>query len=157
MMFADIILPLALERNYTFGIPLELQDKIKVGCRVEVQFGKRKIYSGIVKRIHSDKPEFYQVKPVRSLLDEEPIVTETQLKFWEWMASYYMCTEGDVMNAALPAHLKLVSETFVVLNDDAEIDAQPLSDDEYLLIEALDIKRSRKKVEESNISDSEIV
>ena len=124
---------------------------------MEVQFGKRKIYSGIVKRIHSDKPEFYQVKPVRSLLDEEPIVTETQLKFWEWMASYYMCTEGDVMNAALPAHLKLVSETFVVLNDDAEIDAQPLSDDEYLLIEALDIKRSRKKVEESNISDSEIV
>jgi primosomal protein N' len=85
---------------------------------------------GIVKKIHTDKPEFYQVKPVRSLLDKEPIVTETQLKFWEWMASYYMCTEGDVMNAALPAHLKLVSETFVVLNDDVEIDMQSLSDDE---------------------------
>jgi primosomal protein N' (replication factor Y) len=157
MMFADIILPLALERNYTFGIPLELQDSIKVGCRVEVQFGKRKMYSGIVKKIHTDKPEFYQVKPVRSLLDEEPIVTETQLKYWEWMASYYMCTEGDVMNAALPAHLKLVSETFVILNEDVEIDTQALSDDEYLLIEALDMKRSSKKVDEAAQSNDDIV
>ncbi len=144
MLFADIILPLALERNYTFGIPADLHHKIKVGCRVEVQFGKRKIYSGIVKKIHADKPEFYQVKPVRSLLDDEPIVTETQLKFWEWLAAYYMCTEGEVMNAALPSHLKLVSETFVVLNDDIEIDAQALTDDEYLLVEALEIKRSKK-------------
>ena len=151
MLFADIILPLSLERNYTFGIPLELHDKVKVGCRVEVQFGKRKIYSGIIKKIHSDKPEFYQVKPVRHLLDEEPIVTETQLKFWEWLASYYMCTEGEVMNAALPAHLKLVSETFVVMNEDIEMDNQTLSDDEYLLMEALEIKRSKKKGEKDSM------
>jgi primosomal protein N' (replication factor Y) len=144
LLFADIILPLAIERNYTFGIPVELHEKVKVGCRVEVQFGKRKIYSGIVKTIHSNKPEYYQVKPIRALLDEEPIVTSTQLKFWEWMASYYMCTEGEVMNAALPSHLKLVSETYVVLNEDIEIDAQSLSDDEYLLIEALEVKRSKK-------------
>ncbi len=147
MLFADIILPLSLERNYTFGIPIELHDKVKVGCRVEVQFGKRKVYSGIVKKIHAIKPEYYQVKPIRNLLDIEPIVTETQLKFWEWMASYYMCTEGEVMNAALPSHLKLVSETFIVLNEDIEIDAQTLSDDEYLLIEALEIKRSKKGAE----------
>jgi len=144
MMFADVLLPLALERNYTFGVPIELQEKLKVGCRVEVQFGKRKIYSGLVKRIHHQKPEYYEVKPIRGLLDDEPIVTETQLKFWEWMASYYMCTEGEVMNAALPSHLKLVSETFVVLNEDVEIDAHALSDDEYLLIEALEVKRSKK-------------
>ena len=143
-MFADVLLPLALERNYTFGVPIELQEKLKVGCRVEVQFGKRKIYSGLVKRIHHQKPEYYEVKPIRGLLDDEPIVTETQLKFWEWMASYYMCTEGEVMNAALPSHLKLVSETFVVLNEDVEIDAHALSDDEYLLIEALEVKRSKK-------------
>ena len=147
MLFADIILPLSLERNYTFGIPIELHDKVKVGCRVEVQFGKRKVYSGIVKKIHANKPEYYQVKPIRNVLDIEPIVTETQLKFWEWMASYYMCTEGEVMNAALPSHLKLVSETFIVLNEDIEIDAQSLSDDEFLLIEALEIKRSKKGVE----------
>ncbi len=143
-MYADIILPLSLERNYTFGIPIELQGKVKIGCRVEVQFGKRKIYSGLVKNIHANKPEFYEVKPIRTLLDEEPVVTQTQLKFWEWMASYYMCTEGDVMNAALPSHLKLVSETYIVLNEDIEIDARELSDDEYLLIEALEVKRGKK-------------
>lgn len=145
MLFADIILPLALERNYTFGVPIELQDKVKVGCRVEVQFGKRKLYSGIVKKLHSNKPEFYQVKPIRTILDEEPIVTETQLKFWEWMASYYLCTEGDVMNAALPSHLKLVSETHVVLNEDVEIDMNNLNDDEYILIEALQINQAKIK------------
>ena len=137
MLFADVILPLALERNYTFGIPIEFQEIIKVGCRVEVQFGKRKIYSGIVKKLHSNKPDYYEVKPVRTILDKEPIVTQAQLNFWEWLSSYYMCTEGEVMNAALPSHLKLVSETFIVLNQDAEIDSNNLSDDEYLVIEAL--------------------
>lgn len=144
MMFADVILPLALERNYTFGIPVELQDKVKQGCRVEVQFGKRKIYSGIVKTIHAVKPEYYEVKPIRNLLDEEPIVTSAQLKFWEWMASYYMCTEGEVMNAALPSHLKLVSETYIVLNEDIEIDSLSLSDDEFMVVEALQVKRAGK-------------
>jgi primosomal protein N' (replication factor Y) len=143
MLFADIILPLALERNYTFGVPLELQNSIKVGCRVEVQFGKRKIYSGVVKKLHEQKPEFYEVKPIRALLDEEPVVTAMQLKFWEWMAGYYMCTEGEVMNAALPAHLKLESETHLVLRDDVSIDMQTLSDDEFLVIEALEVRRQK--------------
>lgn len=144
MQFADIILPLALERNYTFGIPLELQGKVQVGCRVEVQFGKRKIYSGIVKRIHDQKPDLYEVKPIRSLLDEEPVVTQSQLKFWEWIASYYVCTEGEVMNAALPAYLKLESETYVVLRDDVELDKTTLTDDEYLVLEALEVRRQKK-------------
>lgn len=144
MQFADIILPLALERNYTFGIPLELQGKVQVGCRVEVQFGKRKIYSGIVKRIHHEKPDLYEVKPVRSLLDETPVVTPAQIAFWEWMASYYVCTEGEVMNAALPAYLKLESETYVVLRDDVELDKSTLTDDEYLVVEALEVRRQKK-------------
>ena len=145
MLFADVILPLALERNYTFGIPVELQEKIKVGCRVEVQFGKRKVYSGIVKSIHANKPEIYAVKPIRSLLDENPVVTEMQLRFWHWMASYYACTEGEVMNAPLPAHLKLESETHIVLRDDAAIDMKGLSDDEYLVIEALELRRQQNE------------
>ena len=144
MQFADIILPLALERNYTFGIPLELQDKVKVGCRVEVQFGKRKIYSGIVKRIHNIKPDHYEVKPIRSLLDEQPVVTQAQLDFWEWMAAYYVCTEGEVMNAALPAYLKLESETYLILREDAVPDAATLTDDEYLVVEALEVRRQQK-------------
>ncbi|MBL7765849.1 MAG: hypothetical protein JNJ58_07145 [Chitinophagaceae bacterium] len=145
MKYADIILPLALERNYTFGVPVELQSLIQVGCRVEVQFGKRRIYSGLVKRLHDHKPEVYEVKPIRALLDTEPIVTEAQIKFWEWMASYYMCTEGEVMNAALPSYLKLVSETCVVLNDDVNIDELELSDEEYLVMQALELKRKKQE------------
>jgi primosomal protein N' (replication factor Y) len=123
-------LPLSIPQSYTFGVPLELQDDIKVGCRVEVQFGQRKIYSGLVKRLHNEKPDIY----------------EQQLKFWEWIASYYACAEGDVMNAALPSHLKLVSETCVVLNEDVSIDANELTDDEFLLLQALDIKRNQQDI-----------
>lgn len=144
MLFADVILPLAVERNYTFGVPLSMQDKIKIGCRVEVQFGKRKVYSGIVKTLHQNKPAVYEVKPIRTLLDDEPIVTEQQLKFWTWMASYYACTEGEVMNAALPSHLKLVSETYVVLNPDIDINAVEVSDDEYMVLQALEVRTQQK-------------
>lgn len=144
-LFADIILPLALERNYTYGVPIEMQDKIKIGQRVEVQLGKRKVYSGIVKRIHTEAPEVYAVKPIRYILDEEPIVTESQIKLWTWMAAYYMCTEGEVMNASLPANLKLESETFIALNEDVNIDEQELNDDEFLIVQALEVKRAKKK------------
>jgi primosomal protein N' (replication factor Y) len=147
MLFADVILPLAVERNYTFGVPVQMQDKIKIGCRVEVQFGKRKVYSGIVKTLHQNKPDVYEVKPIRTLLDDEPIVTEQQLKFWEWMASYYACTEGEVMNAALPSHLKLVSETYVVLNPDIDINSINVTDDEYLVLQALEIRQQQKEAE----------
>ncbi len=143
MKYADVILPLALPQSYTYGVPLSLQGLVQVGCRVEVQFGKRKVYSGIVKRLHDDKPQVYEVKPIRTLLDSTPVVTAQQLAFWSWMASYYACTEGEVMNAALPAHLKLESETMVVLNEDADPDVAGLSDDEFLLIQALQVKRER--------------
>ena len=145
MKYADIILPLALERNYTFGVPLEMQSSIQVGCRVEVQFGKRKVYSGIVKKLHNDKPGIYEVKPIRHLIDANPIVTQAQLTFWEWIASYYMCSEGEVMNAALPAHLKLVSETFVILNEEVDFNRDDVTDDEFLVLQALDIKRQKKE------------
>ena len=144
MLFADVILPLAVERNYTFGVPLSMQDKIKIGCRVEVQFGKRKVYSGIVKTLHQNKPDVYEVKPIRTLLDDEPIVTEQQLNFWTWMAAYYACTEGEVMNASLPSHLKLVSETFVVLNPDIDINIVDVSDDEYMVLQALEVRNQQK-------------
>jgi len=147
MLFADVILPLAVERNYTFGVPVQMQDKIKIGCRVEVQFGKRKVYSGIVKKLHANKPAVYEVKPIRTLLDEEPIATEQQLKLWEWMASYYACTEGEVMNAALPSHLKLVSETYVILNPDIDINTVDVTDDEYLVLQALEIRQQQKEEE----------
>jgi primosomal protein N' (replication factor Y) len=145
MKFVDVILPLSIPQVFTYGVPLEWQGIVQVGQRVEVPFGARKIYSGLVQRIHNQKPEAYSVKPIRQILDQEPIVSEKQLAFWQWMAQYYACPIGDVMNAALPAHLKLVSETCVVLNPDANIDPSTLSDDEYLVWEAL-----RMREEQSN-------
>jgi primosomal protein N' (replication factor Y) len=121
MKYADVILPLAVANTYTFGIPIELQTSIQIGCRVEVQFGKRKIYSGIVHRLHDHTPELYEVKPIRSLLDETPIVTTAQIQFWQWMATYYMCTLGEVMSAALPSFMKLESETYLVMNEDVYV------------------------------------
>jgi len=143
-MYAEILLPVPLKTSFTYGIPIEFQEEIKLGMRVEVSFGRNKIYSGIVKNIHNEKPDSYSVKPILSILDKFPIVTENQLKFWEWMAAYYMCSEGEVMNAALPAYLKLEGESILSLNVDAEIDDSQLSDDEFILIEALRSKASKK-------------
>lgn len=154
-MYADIILPLAIEKNYTYGIPVELQELVQIGSRVEVQFGAKRVYSGIVKSIHHNKPEIYQVKPIRGVLDAKPIVTPNQLKFWEWMASYYACTEGEVMNAALPSYLKLESETFVVLNEEISIDEAELSDDEFIVWQALEVRQEQLRKNQQQDSQGE--
>lgn len=111
--YADVILPLNMPGMLTYGVPVDIQEQIQVGMRVEVALGRNKLYSGIVGRLHGDKPDTYQVKPIRALLDEEPVVNETQLKFWQWIADYYTAAPGEVMQAALPAHLKLTGETRV--------------------------------------------
>src|SRR5688572_8783184 len=104
--FADIILPLNLPKVLTYGILHEMQGLVQAGMRVEVSLGRNKLYSGIVERVHNDKPEAYEVKPIRNIIDEVPIVNETQLKFWQWIGQYYMAAPGEVMQAALPSHLK---------------------------------------------------
>ena len=109
--FADIILPLNLPQLLTYGVPHEMQDIIKTGMRVEVSLGKNKQYSGIIERLHNEKPEQYEVKPIRNIIDDEPVVNETQLRFWKWIGDYYIAAPGEVMQAALPAHLKLAGET----------------------------------------------
>ena len=143
-MYADILLPLPLKTTFTYGVPIELQELIKIGQRVEVTFGRGKMYSGIVKNIHFNKPEGYNIKPIRNIIDKLPVVTKTQLELWAWMADYYMCAEGEVMNAALPAFLKLESEQIITLNEDAEIDESALTDEEFILIEALRSKSAKK-------------
>lgn len=143
-MFADVILPLALPKLYTYQIPegMELQP----GMRVVVQFGKRRKYAAIIKRIHDQPPTAYTVKPILSRLDDYPVVWPHQLQFWEWVAQYYACTEGEVMNIAMPAHLKLSSETLILLDaacaNDASLAslAAQLTDEAYLVVEALAVK-----------------
>lgn len=153
-MYADIIIPLALPKNYTWLIPDSLKDTIHPGCRVEVNLGKNKKYAGIVKTIHHQKPEFFDPKEIINVLDVEPVVYEQQMQLWEWIASYYMCSEGEVMAAALPAHFKLSSETIVVYNEEFGDDFSSLDHDEYLVAEALLIKKELKLTEVQEILDS---
>ncbi|HET8573449.1 MAG TPA: primosomal protein N' [Edaphocola sp.] len=141
MIFAEIILPLALPKTLTYGIPETLQGTVRRGMRVEVSFGKNKSYAGIVYELHHRHPESYQVKPVKKLLDQQPIVSERQLAFWTWISRYYCCTLGDVMQAALPAHLKLMNETMLIWNEQIFGLPQALSDEGYLLAEALQVRK----------------
>lgn len=154
MHFAEIIIPLFLPKNYTWQIPESMLDQLSVGCRVEVNLGKNKKYGGIVKRIHQERPELFEPKEILNVLDVEPVVYEHQLKLWEWIASYYMCTEGEVMAAALPSHFKLSSESILVFNDEYGDDFSALGHDEYLVAEALLLKKELKLSEVQDILDS---
>ncbi|MBR2161715.1 MAG: primosomal protein N', partial [Bacteroidaceae bacterium] len=107
-MFVDVILPLPLPGVFTYELPPSME--VLVGCRVIVPFGRSKYYTAIVSRIHTEKPEGYVVKPVLEQIDTAPILLPTQLKLWEWMADYYLCSLGDVYKAALPSGLKLESD-----------------------------------------------
>ncbi len=124
-LFCEVLLPLHLPRGFTYRIPLELYDKIKVGVRVAVQFGAKKIYSGIVSEIHERVPSVTSVKYVLEIIDSEPIISEKTLAFYDWVASYYMCYIGDVITAAMPALLRLRSESKLIVSDEftAEIDS----------------------------------
>lgn len=149
-LFADVILPLPLPGFYTYRVPYELNDNVKKGCRVVVQFGKKKIYTALVYRLHEIVPQNYQPKYILSILDETPIVNEIQYQYWDWISKYYLCRPGEVMNVALPSSLKLASESCVVLHPDFDHNFEQLSDKEFLIAEALDI---RKKLTLSEITD----
>ncbi|UCH15104.1 MAG: DEAD/DEAH box helicase family protein, partial [Bacteroidales bacterium] len=112
--FADVILPLPIQSLFTYKVDKEHAGIIRPGLRVTVQFGKRKIYTALVRRVHNINPVEYDIKSILSILDDIPPVNEIQLKFWEWIAEYYMCSIGEVFKAALPAGLKLESETKVL-------------------------------------------
>ena len=120
-LFADVIVPQALPVPLTYRVPYDWNNHVVVGQRVVVPLGKSKLITGIIRKIHQEGPTGYQAKYLDALLDEHPLVRTQQLALWEWMATYYCCTLGDVMNAALPAGLKLSSETrFVLVVDDDE-------------------------------------
>ncbi|MBM78114.1 MAG: primosomal protein N', partial [Crocinitomicaceae bacterium] len=133
--FADVILPLAVPNSYTYGISEFQLNSIKIGHRVVVNLGKAKQYTAIVVSIHQEKPN-YEVKQLIDILDDEPIVVDSQLKLWNWMSSYYMCYKGEVMLSAMPNSLKLQSETRVIPTH-LEFDMQKLSNQEFKLLEAL--------------------
>ena len=134
--FADVILPLPLKQLFTYSIPTNLAKEIEIGKRVIVQFGSRKIYTAVVFSIHNNAPKEYQTKDIVSVLDEKPIVNNFQLKLWQWIADYYMCSIGDVFKAALPSGLKLESETKVIYNPE-NIDQKKFNATETLVLDLL--------------------
>ena len=137
--FVDVILPLALPRQYTYTVPDELYDKVGFGKRVEVPL-RNKLYSGLIVEIRENLELDYKTKDIRNVLDELPIITDKQYKFWKWLAEYYACTIGEVMLVALPSGLKLTSETRIVLQDNIDFYQQELSDEEFLVSEAIEIQ-----------------
>ncbi len=142
-MYAEIIIPLALPKNYTWFIPDQLMEGLLPGCRVEVSLRNKK-YAGIIKKFVQEKPAAFDPKPIESVLDAEPLIYREQLELWEWIADYYMCSEGEVMAASLPAHFKLSSESILVFNEIFGDDFSSLDHDEYLVAEALLLKKELK-------------
>jgi primosomal protein N' (replication factor Y) len=139
-LFADVILPIPVHREFTYRVPFEFNEFMKNGIRVIVPFGKSKLLTGIVTRVHDQIPADYQAKYIEHVLDENPIVTGEQYSFWKWIASYYMAPLGDVMNAALPANFKLASETKIVLHPDFSVQNSVLNDKQQRIIETLEIR-----------------
>lgn len=139
--FANVILPVPLNKLFTYSIPEDLSGGIAPGSRVIVQFGKRKIYSGIVREIHNEKPSEYETKNILSVVEDAPDIPENYLEFWDWIASYYMCTPGDVYKSALPAGLRLESETRVFENPDGDAGESSLSPKEELILQIIRDKK----------------
>lgn len=132
--YIDVILPLPVKGTFTY---LTEQDDLRIGQRVVVQFGARKLYTALVKCIHNKEPDGYKAKPLLAIIDEQPIVNYIQIRFWEWIADYYMCNLGDVMNAALPGSFKLASESKIIMHYDFDGEIDHLSVDENNLIDIL--------------------
>ena len=138
-LFVEVILPLFIPKTYTYRVPKLWNDKVKPGVRVIVQFGKTRLYAGIIDKLTEKAPERYEAKYILDVVDEQPVVLPNQVAFWRWISDYYMCYLGEVMQAALPAALKLASETKITAKKQEEVDRSGLSDKAFMIMEALDV------------------
>ena len=142
--FVEVILPLSLAKTFTYSVSETEYHYIKKGMRVAVPFGKSKIYTALVIELHQNAPTLYDAKEIHQILDEKPLVTQIQIDHWQWIASYYMCAIGDVFRGAIPSALLLESETVISQKQDIHVDESQLSDDEYLIYQALQQQSSLK-------------
>lgn len=134
--FIDVILPIPLQKLFTYKITKAEASFLKNGMRVAVEFGKSKIYTALVYKIHQIPPIGYEAKEIYQILDDIPVVNKIQINHWEWISSYYMCSLGEVYRAALPSAFLLESETEVQLVKDFT-NEEGLSNEEFLIFEAL--------------------
>lgn len=149
--FVNVILPIPLEPQFTYSVTPDEADFLSPGMRVSVPFGKSKIYTALVLTIHNVPPNAYEAKEIDQILDEVPLVNQLQLRHWEWIANYYMCTLGEVMRSALPSAFLLESETLILRNDTTHVEESQLKDDEFLVYEALQHQSTLKVHEVSAI------
>lgn len=149
--FVEVILPLSLPKLYTYRVPTELVAEAVPGKRVIVQFGKKKYYSALIHQLVYQPPKDYEAKFLTTILDDTPVISDHQFRFWKWISHYYLCALGDVMNAALPGPFKLESETRVELNPDCDIAETDLTDKEFLITEALTISQQLSVTDISQI------
>lgn len=151
MRYAEVILPLPLYATFTYSIPEEMEGNIYVGSRVLVQFGRKKFYTGLVSNFSNEPPGNFEIKPIMALLDEAPVVRYPQLKLWDWISEYYLCSIGDVFKAALPTGLKPESESWISLNPDFELE----EDEHFSMKEAMVIQtlEAVKKLKVSELED----
>lgn len=155
--FLDVILPIPLQKAFTYHITKAEAQFLKTGMRVSVPFGKSKIYTALAYKVHNSPPMAYEPKTIHQILDEIPVVTQKQLNHWEWIAKYYMCSLGEVMRAAMPNAFILESETIILKNEAAEVKDTSLKDDEFLIYEALQYQSSLKIQDVVSILDKKRV
>lgn len=151
--FVDVILPLPFDRCFTYSLSLTDEQKVRIGSRVVVPFGSSKSYTAVVSKIHEQTFSNFTVKPVIAVLDESSIIFPYQLKFWKWIADYYLCNIGDVFKAALPSGLKVESESKIELNESFKAEDQFNEQEEKILsilggVKNLNIKELQKKLGE---------
>lgn len=149
MYFVEVILPLPLPKLYTYRINEDEAHFLQMGMRVAVSFGKSKVYTALVHKVHTNEPT-YETKDIEYILDETPIVTPEQITHWQWIADYYMCTLGEVIKSALPSAFLLESETIIEIAE-KDLNSNLFSDDEFQVYEALHYKTALKGSEVSKI------
>ena len=151
MYFVEVILPLSLSKTFTYSVSEAEYNYIKKGMRIAVPFGKTKIYTALAIGLHQDEPTLYEAKEIHQILDEKPVVTEIQITHWQWIASYYMCAIGDVYRGAMPSAFLLETETVISKKQDVFILETDLSDEEFLVYDALQQQSSLKIQDISSI------
>lgn len=144
--YVSVLLPFAVKGSFTYKLPPHLKGRVEEGMRVVVQFGVKRYYTGIVVALYAQQPDGVsngKIKEVSDVVDNHPLILTSQLRLWRWIASYYMCDEGEVMKAALPSGLKIESETIVLRNDDVEVQESELTETERRILSVVDSEKGR--------------
>ena len=138
--YVDVILPLPLKGTFTYELSQDEFNKLEIGFRVAVSFGKRKVYTGIVNQLHNSKPKSYETKPIEFIYDDKSLVSQNQIDFWNWLSRYYFVPIGDVMKAAVHSTFLLESDSLIIKKEISDDMFRKMSDEECLIYDALDFQ-----------------